>query len=401
MVPCKISLKMMVIGLSGGIASGKSTAAKVLRELGAAILNADEIGHELLQHDAETRREVVAAFGEEILTPSDDIDRSKLADIVFNDAQALERLNRIMHPKMLRIVKDRIEELRRQGVKVVVLEAPLLVEANWTGLANQIWMTSAPEATVIRRLCQEIGLTEEQARARIRSQMPVAEKLRYADVVIDTDRDRAETKSEIVKLWHQLIRDKAGRGHGPGLKGKIKEILSQREKKSIPDKGLTRAAVLIPLYQKEGEYYFLLTKRTEKMEVHKGQFSFPGGAWDERDADLLATALRESFEEIGLRPQDAEILGELDDTIAVVSNFVVTPFVAAIPYPYEFKINEQEVEKLVQVPLSIFLDASNLSEELLPGRGQVVLSYRYRYQEHVIWGATARIIKGFLDLIFS
>ncbi len=392
---------MVVIGLTGGIASGKSTAAMVLQGLGAAILNADEIGHELLQHDAEARREVVTAFGREILAPDEDIDRGKLADIVFADPQALARLNRIMHPKMFLIAKDRIEELRRQGVEVVVLEVPLLIEANWTGLVDKIWVTSAPEAAVIRRLCQDVGLTEEQARARIRSQMPIAEKAEYADVVIDTDRDRAETESEIVKLWHQLIKDKAGHCSGPGLKEKIKEILSQREKKPLPDKGLTRAAVLIPLYQKEGEYYILLTKRTERVEVHKGQLSFPGGTWDENDADLRATALRESFEEIGLRAQDIEILGELDDAPTITSNFAVTPFVAVIPHPYQFKISQREVEELVEVPLSALLDRNNFSEELLQRRGQTIVSYNYRYKNHVIWGATGRIIKGFLDLIFG
>jgi len=392
---------MVVIGLTGGIASGKSTAARVLQGLGAAVLNADEIGHELLEHDADVRREIVAAFGREILAPDEDIDRSKLADIVFADPQALQRLNRIMHPKMFLIAKERIEELRRQGTDVVVLEAPLLIEANWIGLVNQIWMTSAPEAVVMQRLCQEAGLTEDQARARIRSQMPVEEKVEYADVVIDTDRDHAETKSEIVKLWHQLIKDEAGHCSGPGLKGKIMEILCQRERKSIPGKGLTRAAVLIPLYQKEGEYYMLLTKRTEEVEVHKGQLSFPGGAWDEHDADLLATALRESFEEVGLRAQDVEILGELDDAPTVTSNFAVTPFVAVIPYPYEFRVSQREVEELVEVPLSALLDRSNFSRELLQRKGQTILSYNYRYRNHVIWGATARILKGFLDLIFG
>jgi dephospho-CoA kinase len=392
---------MLVIGLTGGIASGKSTAARVLQRLGAVVLSADEIGHELLQHDAETRRELVAAFGREILTPDEDIDRGKLADIVFADPQALAQLNRIMHPKMFLIAKDRIEELRRQGVEVVVLEVPLLIEANWTGLVDKIWVTSAPEATVIRRLCQDVGLTEEQARARIRSQMPIAEKAQYANVVIDTDRARAETESEIVRLWHRLIKDKAGHCSGPGLKEKIKEILSQREKKSLPDKGLRRAAVLIPLYQKEGEYYILLTKRTEGVEIHKGQLSFPGGTWDEHDADLCATAFRESFEEIGLRAQDIEVLGELDDAPTITSNFAITPFVAVIPYPYRFKISQREVEELVEVPLSVLLDRNNFSVELLQRGGQTLVSYNYRYKNHVIWGATGRIMKGFLDLIFG
>jgi 8-oxo-dGTP pyrophosphatase MutT (NUDIX family) len=266
---------------------------------------------------------------------------------------------------------------------------------------DQIWVTLAPEAAVIQRLCQDVGLSEEQARARIRSQMPIEEKAKYADVVIATDRDRAETKSEIVRLWHRLIKGEVGHRSGPGLKEKIKEILSQREKESLPDKGLRRAAVLIPLYKKEGEYYVLLTKRTERVEVHKGQISFPGGTWDEHDADLRATAIRESFEEIGLRAQDIEILGELDDAPTITSNFAVTPFVAVIPHPYRFKISQREVEELVEVPLSVLLDRNNFSEELLQRGGQTIVSYNYRYKNHVIWGATGRILKEFLKLIFG
>ena len=399
----RITLKMMVIGLTGGIASGKSTVSELLSELGAVVLNADEMGHEILKPNSETQQEIVAAFGREILDPNDDIDRGKLGDIVFNDPHALARLNSIMHPRMFVVARDKLNELRRRGAEVVVLEAPLLIEANWTELVDQLWITVASEATVIRRLRDRSGLTEAQARARIHSQMPIEEKAKHADVVINTDCDFAEVKSQVEELWQKLqfLGKTAGSDYGPRLEQRIRKMLSRREKGSIPDKGLTPAAVLIPLYQKEGEYYVLFTKRTEKVEVHKGQLSFPGGAWDKGDENLLATAFRESFEEIGLRPEDIEILGELDDVETLVSNFVITPFVAAIPYPYEFKISQREVEELVEVPLSVFLDEHNFSEELLESRGETVVSYSYRYKDHVIWGATARILKQFLDLVFG
>ncbi len=400
MTLAKIKLEMIVIGLSGGIASGKSTAARVLSELGAATLDADKIGHELLEPNTEAWQEIVAAFGRDVLGPNDNIDRKKLAEIVFNDRRALEQLNGIMHPKMVHIVKERIEQLRLQGAQVVVLEAPLLIEANWVQLVDRVWVTSAPEATVVRRLCHDLGFSEEQARARIRSQMPIAEKAKYADVVINTDRDHAATKSEIVTLWHRLIHDKTRQHDEPGLEVKIREALSSREKNNIFDKGLTRAAVLIPMYRKEGEYHILFTKRTEKVEVHKGQISFPGGTKDKGDENLLATALRENFEEIGLRPQDVEVLGELDDMVTMVSNFVVTPFVALVPYPYDFKINRHEVQDLVEIPLSALLQGKGLGEETLESEQGPVLSYYYRYGDHIVWGATARILKGFLDLVF-
>ena len=129
--------------------------------------------------------------------------------------------------------------------------------------------------------------------------------------------------------------------------------------------------------------------------------SFPGGAYDEGDGDLKATALRECFEEIGLEARDAEILGELDDEVSM-SNYMMAPFVAHIPYPYEFKINKNEIDEVFGVPMSMLVDKSNFWEEeaqVLGGRS--FARYFYKYQDHVIWGATARIVKHFLDLVFE
>jgi len=185
------------------------------------------------------------------------------------------------------------------------------------------------------------------------------------------------------------------------MKEKIARILSQREKKTIGDEGLIPSAVLVPLYEDGGEYHILFTKRTEKVASHRGQVSFPGGTYDERDGDLEVTALRESFEEIGLMIQDVEILGELDDEVSM-SNYVMSPFVADIPYPYEFKINEDEIDEIFGVPISTLLDRNNFREEeaqVLGGRS--FARYFFQYRGHVIWGATARILKHFLDLVFE
>ena len=184
------------------------------------------------------------------------------------------------------------------------------------------------------------------------------------------------------------------------MKEKIREILSQREKRVVIDISLTPAGVLIPLFERDGDYYILFTKRTEKVEYHKGEISFPGGAYDEGDGDLMATALRETFEEIGVRAQDVEILGELDDDITK-SNFVVSPFVGIIPYPYEFKVCDNETEELIDIPISVLLDKNNFREEDTDYQGQPSTTYFYEYQGRVIWGATARILKQFLDLVFG
>jgi len=185
------------------------------------------------------------------------------------------------------------------------------------------------------------------------------------------------------------------------MKQKIKQALSQREKKHIIAPGLSEAAVLIPIYEKAGEHYILFTKRTDDVEYHKGQISFPGGKRDEHDDNLLVTALRESFEEIGLNPEAAEILGELDEEKTVISNFIVSPFVALIPHPYQFKINDKEVKELVEVPISALLDRANFREEVVVDDGQTFPAYSYHYGDQVIWGATARILNGLLYLVFG
>jgi len=198
---------MKVIGLTGGIGSGKSTVSQFLAELGAVIIDADKIGHEAFKPDTEVWREVVASFGRQIITPSGDIDRKKLGEIVFGNSESLSRLNQIMHPRMYALVKTQLEEYRRQGVDVVVLEAPLLMEAGWAVLVEEVWVTVTPESMVLRRLKEYSGLSEQQSLARIRSQLYSAEREKHADVVINNDGDLNELKSKVEKLWQALALD--------------------------------------------------------------------------------------------------------------------------------------------------------------------------------------------------
>jgi len=198
---------MKVIGLTGGIGSGKSTVSQFLAELGAVILDADKVGHEAYKPDTEAWREVVAAFGRQILTPNGDIDRKKLGEIVFGNPETLSRLNQIMHPRMYDMVKAQLKEYRRQGVAVVVLEAPLLIEAGWASSVDEVWITVARESTVLRRLEECSGLSKQQSLARIHSQLSSEERARHADVVIDTDCNLDEVKAKIKELWQRLALD--------------------------------------------------------------------------------------------------------------------------------------------------------------------------------------------------
>jgi dephospho-CoA kinase len=195
---------MKVIGLTGGIGSGKSTVSALLAEMGATVLDADKVGHQAYEPGSETWHEVVKAFGREILAEDETIDRSKLSGIVFADPEALARLNGIMHPRMYRMMEARIDEFRRRGVEVVVLEAAILIEANWVPLADEVWVTVASEATVIRRVKERTGWSEEQIQSRIRSQLSNEERSKHARVVITNDGSLEELWGVVAGLWKGL-----------------------------------------------------------------------------------------------------------------------------------------------------------------------------------------------------
>lgn len=195
---------MKVIGLTGGIGSGKSTVSRLLAELGAVIINADEIGHEVFKSGTEAWQEIVDAFGRQILTPGGEIDRAKLGELVFKNPESRLRLNRIMHPRIYQMLKSQIERYRRQGVDVVVIEVVLLLEVDWSHLADEVWVTIASEDTALRRLADRPGLSKDQARARIRSQMSNEERIRHADVVINNDGDISTLKAKVKELWDKL-----------------------------------------------------------------------------------------------------------------------------------------------------------------------------------------------------
>ena len=189
------------IGLSGGIGTGKSTVAGFLKELGARIIDADRVGHRLLKSDAAVKERLVTALGRRILGAARQIDRSKLAAIVFNDPQSLAKLNRIMHPPIRRQVEKELEDYRRQEAKVVVIEAPLLDKAGWTEMVDRLWVTAAPKGVVLKRLIESVGLSQQEALARISSQPPPEEYTKRADVVIHTDLSLDELREKIAALW--------------------------------------------------------------------------------------------------------------------------------------------------------------------------------------------------------
>ena len=158
------------------------------------------------------------------------------------------------------------------------------------------------------------------------------------------------------------------------------------------------ASVMLLLYPKDGQYHLLLNKRTDLVEHHKGEISFPGGAQDPEDNSYRDTALRETDEEMGVRPEDVQVLGELDD-IPTRSGFLIHPFVGVIPYPYKFTVSTIEVAEVLEVPLPWLLNNENVREEARLVDGQLTKSHTYRYNNHLVFGATARIIEQLLGLL--
>ena len=202
---------MIVIGLTGGIGTGKSEAARILQDLGAVVINADQVGHSAYTPHSEMWSEVVQAFGRDILDTNDEIDRRKLGAIVFSDSAQLERLNRIMHPRMARMVQEQIDGLRENGAPVVVVEAAVLFEAGWDALVDEVWSTAAPEETVVARLVVRNGLPEDEARKRINAQMSSAERAARSQAVVDNSEDIIRLREAVQALWETRVEVKVGK----------------------------------------------------------------------------------------------------------------------------------------------------------------------------------------------
>jgi len=179
------------------------------------------------------------------------------------------------------------------------------------------------------------------------------------------------------------------------------KCIAEHKPQRIYEATRDQSAVLIPIFEKDGSLYIVFIRRSDRVAYHKGQISFPGGKRDPEDTDLKETALRESWEEIELRADDVTIVGQLDDIKTSTSNFIVTPFVGLIPYPYKFKKSDFEHEEVFDIPLSaLAYEAKTWQEESMLDN-QPMISCFYDYDGRIIWGATARIVAQLLELVKS
>jgi dephospho-CoA kinase len=200
-------LKVLIVGLTGGIVSGKSTVARMFRQLGADIIDADNIARAIVQPGEKAWKNIVHYFGKEILKDNQEINRKELARIVFADKEKLEKLNKITHPEIVAIIKNKIEEMRSKDSSdgtICIVEVPLLFEANLEGMMDKIIVVYLNREEQIKRLLIRNSLTQEEAINRIDSQIPMEKKLKKADYVIDNGASLGHTRIQVKQIWQEL-----------------------------------------------------------------------------------------------------------------------------------------------------------------------------------------------------
>jgi len=195
---------MRVIGLTGGIGTGKSTVSRLLQERGVAVIDADEATRAVQARGTEGLRRLVGEFGPSILTPAGDLDRARLAAVAFGESGARQRLNAIVHPLVREWMADRQMEAEARGEPYVVLDIPLLFESRGAAAVNDVILVYAPEDLAMRRLVELRGMPEDQARARMAAQMPIEEKRRLARHVIDNTGTLEDLRARTEKVWAEV-----------------------------------------------------------------------------------------------------------------------------------------------------------------------------------------------------
>lgn len=202
---------MLVVGLTGNIGSGKSTVARELEKLGARVIDADAIARAVVEPGTPALEEIRQHFGTEVLNPDGSLNRARMAEIVFRDPDARAKLNSIVHPRVTEVLKSEVaayREGRGDRAPVLVLEVPLLLEAGLEYLVDEIWVVTAPEEALLKRIMARDGVCRERARRRLNAQMPQAEKIRRAHRVIDNSGTPEETRSILQKLWQEVAVNK-------------------------------------------------------------------------------------------------------------------------------------------------------------------------------------------------
>lgn len=197
--------ELYIIGLTGGIGSGKSTVGAMLAELGAIVIDTDQVAREIVAPGQATLMEIVNYFGDEILLPDGSLDRKRLGAIIFADEQKRQILNQITHPAIKNVINQELAQIaQKQPSAIVVIEAPLLVEAGMMDMVDEVWLVTVEPEIQVKRVMERDGLDFDAAWQRVRSQLPSSAKMAFSDVVISTGQGLKELHQEIQKQWIRL-----------------------------------------------------------------------------------------------------------------------------------------------------------------------------------------------------
>lgn len=198
--------KMKTIGLTGGIASGKTTVSKTLHELGAIIIDADKIARDVVEKGKPAYMDIVAYFGEEVLLENGELDRKHLGSIVFNSPIHLEKLNQFTHPRIFETIDREINYYKQNHPsRVIIVDAALLIETDLKNKVDEVWLVVVPENLQLQRLIDRDGLSLEEAKKRIKSQMPTEKKILFADRLINNSGDLEELIKQVKKIWELIV----------------------------------------------------------------------------------------------------------------------------------------------------------------------------------------------------
>ena len=195
---------MIVIGLTGSFGTGKSFVASIFKSLGAKVIDGDKIAHSLLKKPTKEYNQLIGTFGPDILDRKDNIDRKKLAFLVFGNKKKIDKLNHIIHPSIIKIIKKKIQEAKAEGASEILIDAPLLIEADLFGIIDKLIVVKASLENQFKRTTKKFGINRKEALRRIKSQMPLEKKIKLADFVIDNDCNKSDTIKQVKEIRRKL-----------------------------------------------------------------------------------------------------------------------------------------------------------------------------------------------------
>jgi len=195
------SRKRIILGITGSFGTGKSTAARIFKLLGAEIIDADKIAHRIIRPQTRIYKKLINAFGKDIVNKDRTINRNKLAKTVFGNKNSLQRLNKLIHPKVIRVIRCKIKSSK---AKFIIIDAPLLIEAGLSKMADKLIVVKANREIQLKRLRKKFSFTMGEILKRIRYQIPLKEKVRMADFVIDNSKTLENTKRQVIKIWKSV-----------------------------------------------------------------------------------------------------------------------------------------------------------------------------------------------------